>query len=149
LKKLQNKKGFTLLEVLMVLFLITLIIGLSAAVFSNALPSQKLEASAREIMATFRHARSSAISEGKWQTVIINMEARNFGIEGGRTRNIPDSVSLKIVDNINGEITEGAYRFVFSPVGVAEGGTVVLSTGKRVVSVDIDPVLGAVRSKVQ
>jgi general secretion pathway protein H len=145
---MQNRKGFTLLEVLMVLFLITLIIGISAAFFSNSLPSQKLEASAREIMATFRHARSSAISEGKWQTVIINIDGRNFGIEGGRTRVIPESVSVKVIDNVNGEITEGGYRFVFSPVGVAEGGTVVLSTGNKIITVDIDPVLGAVRSKI-
>jgi type II secretion system protein H len=145
---MQNRKGFTLLEVLMVLFLITLIIGISAAFFSNSLPSQKLEASAREIMATFRHARSSAISEGKWQTVIINIDGRNFGIEGGRTRVIPESVSVKVIDNVNGEITEGGYRFVFSPVGVAEGGTIVLSTGNKIITVDIDPVLGAVRSKI-
>jgi len=133
----------------MVLFMITLIIGLSAVVFSRSLPSQQLEASAREMIATFRHARHAAISEGKWQSVMINMNARNFGIEGGSTRDIPDAVSVMVIDSVNGEITEGGYRFVFSPAGVAEGGTIVLSAGKKVVSVDIDPVVGAVRSRVR
>jgi general secretion pathway protein H len=146
---LQTKNGFTLLEILMVLFMITLIIGLSAVVFSRSLPSQQLEASAREMIATFRHARHAAISEGKWQSVMINMNARNFGIEGGSTRDIPDAVSVMVIDSVNGEITEGGYRFVFSPAGVAEGGTIVLSAGKKVVSVDIDPVVGAVRSRVR
>jgi general secretion pathway protein H len=149
LKTGLNRNGFTLLEVMMVVFLTTLVLGLSAAVFSGKLPSQRLEATSREIMASFRHARSSAISDGKWQTVLINIDAKKFGIEGGRTREIPESVSVKVVDSINGEITEGGYRFVFSPVGVAEGGTVVLWTGNRTIAIDIDPVVGAVRSKVK
>jgi Tfp pilus assembly protein FimT len=133
----------------MVLFLIGLILALSAALFSNSLPSQQLEASAREIMATFKHARSAAISEGRWRTVLIDMNSRRFGIEGEKNRDIPEPVAVKVVDSINGEVTEGGYRFVFSPVGVAEGGTVVLSAGKKVVTIEIDPVVGAVRGRPQ
>jgi type II secretion system protein H len=142
-----NRNGFTLLEILMVIFLISLIAGLSSIMFSNSLSSQKLEACAREIMATFRYARSTAVSEGRWQSVMIDMNARKFGIEGGRTRDFPDTTSIKVVDSISGEVTEGGYRFVFSPSGVAEGGTVILSSGKRVVKIDIDPVIGAVRTR--
>ena len=133
----------------MVLFVMSLLMGLSAVMVSSSLSSQKLEACAREIMATFRYARSTAISEGKWKTVMIDMNARKFGIEGGRTREFPDTVSVKVVDSISGEVTEGGYRFVFSPSGVAEGGTVVLSSGKKVIKIDLDPVIGAVRTKEQ
>jgi|WetSurMetagenome_2_1015567.scaffolds.fasta_scaffold00488_5 Tfp pilus assembly protein FimT len=132
----------------MVLFLMTLIFGLSAALFSNSLPSQKVEATAREMIAAFRHARSEAVSGGRWQSVIVDIDNRKFGIgEGGKTRDIPDFITVKIADSVNGEITEGSYRFVFSPAGVAEGGTVVLTAGKKVILLEIDPVVGAVYSR--
>jgi len=147
-KSLLNKKGFTLIEIIVVVLLISLIAGMSVMSFSKALPSQKLEATAREMIAGFRQARSTAVTAGRWQVLFINIEGRSFGIEGsGQTRTIPDSVSVKVIDAINGEITQGGYRFVFSPVGVAEGGTVVLSSGKKSLTLDIDPVVGVVYSK--
>jgi Tfp pilus assembly protein FimT len=135
---------------IMVVMLITLIVGMSAAVFTSALPAQKLEATAREMVATFRHARSTAIAAGKWQSVFINLDSRKFGIEGsGRERDIPDAVSVMVVDLIDGEVKQGGYRFVFSPSGVAEGGTVVLGAGKKVINLDIDPIVGAVYSRIK
>jgi len=135
---------------MVVIFLFSLVLGLSAALFTNSLPSQKTDAAAREMMASFRLARSGAITNGKWQSIVINIDKKSFGIEGSnQIRSIPDSVSVKVIDPINGEITQGGYRFVFSPAGVAEGGTVVLSAGKKVVTLEIDPIVGAVYSRVK
>jgi hypothetical protein len=41
----------------------------------------------------------------------------------------------------------GGYRFVFAPSGVVEGGTIILSAGKKVVTLEIDPIIGAVISR--
>ena len=150
MKNRTHSSGFTLIEMIMVVLLITLIVGMSAALFTSSLPSQKLEATAREMVATFRHARSTAVAGGKWQSVFINIDAKKFGIEGsGRERNIPDAVSIKVVDSIDGEIQQGGYRFVFSPAGVVEGGRVLLGAGKKVITLEIDPIVGAVYSRVK
>jgi type II secretion system protein H len=146
--KRNDNKGFTLLEMILVIFLITLIVGISAVVFSRSLPSQKVDATAREIMAAFRQARSSAITSGKWQVLTVEIEGKSFGIEeGGVIRKIPDEVSIRVIDSLYGEVVEGGYRFVFAPSGVAEGGTIVLSAGKKVVILEIDPIVGAVISR--
>ncbi len=143
--KRNDNKGFTLLEMILVIFLITLIVGISAVVFSRSLPSQKVDATAREIMAAFRQARSNAITSGKWQVLTVEIEGKTFGIEeGGVTRTIPDTVSIRVIDPLYGEVAVGGYRFVFAPSGVTEGGTIVLSSGKKVVTLEIDPVVGVV-----
>ena len=142
---MNNRKGFTLIEIILVIFLMTLIVGMSAAVFTRSIPSQQAFSTAREIMATFRQARSEAISRGSWQSVVIDMENRNFGIEGKTAkRKIPDSVSVKIADSVNGTLIGGAYRFVFSPSGVAEGGKILITAGRQKIVLDIDPVVGMV-----
>jgi prepilin-type N-terminal cleavage/methylation domain-containing protein len=146
--KMNDNKGFTLLEMILVIFLITLIVGISAVVFSRSLPSQKVDATAREIMAIFRQARSNAITGGKWQILTVEIEGKTFGIEeGGVTHTIPENVSIRVIDPLYGEVVVGGYRFVFAPSGVTEGGTIVLSAGKKVVTLEIDPIVGAVISR--
>jgi general secretion pathway protein H len=146
---MDNNRGFTLLEMLLVIFLISIIVGISAVVFTRSLPSQKVDAAAREIMASFRQARSNAVTSGKWQVLNIDIEGRTFGIEGGARRALPEEVSLRVLDPLYGEVVTGGYRFVFAPSGVAEGGTIVLSAGKKVVTLEIDPIVGAVYSRAK
>lgn len=140
-------KGFTLLEMMLVIFLITLVLAISVSIFSNALPSQRVDATARELIATFRQARSTAMTSGQWQVLTLEIETKKYSVEGGSVRSIPDDVAVKVVDPVVGEIIQGGYRFVFAPSGVSEGGTIVLSAGKKVVDVDVDPIVGAVYSQ--
>ena len=146
---MNNKRGFTLLEMLLVIFLISIIVGISAVVFTRSLPSQRVDAVAREIMASFRQARSNAVMSGKWQVLNIDIEGRTFSVEGGAVRAIPADVSIRVIDPLYGEVVTGGYRFVFAPSGVAEGGSVVLSAGKKVVTLEIDPIVGAVYSRAR
>ncbi|MGO9379897.1 MAG: GspH/FimT family pseudopilin [Dissulfurispiraceae bacterium] len=145
---MSGDKGFTLLEMMLVIFLITLILAISVSMFSNALPSQRVDATARELIATFRQARSTALTSGKWQVITLEMDTRKYSIDGGGApRSIPDDVAVKVIDPLYGEIIHGGYRFVFTPSGVSEGGTIVLSAGKKVVDLDVDPIVGAVYSQ--
>jgi type II secretion system protein H len=139
---LLNKEGFTLIELMIVLFLITLILGLSAVFFAGSMPTNKLNAAARELSATIRHARSLSIMSGRQKTVAINIDAKRFGLEGSRYRDISSDIDIKVIDPLYGDIHNGTYRIEFQPGG-AQGGTIVLWNKKREVRVELDPVVGA------
>ncbi len=139
--------GFTLLELILVIFLMALILGLSTIFFANTLPSSRLNATAREISATIRHARYLAHIHGERQTLRINLDARYYGIEGMTQKNIPSGIILKVIDPLLGEIQEGEYPIIFNATGAMEGNTIVLSTGKKRVSIQLDPVVGSVLIK--
>jgi general secretion pathway protein H len=141
---MRKEDGFTLLEMLIVLFLMTLIVGIATVYFANRLPSSRFTATARELAASMRYARSLAQIKGEAQTLTLDLDAKKYGIEGRPEKSIPADVNVKVVDPVNGDIVEGAYRFVFPAFGGAEGGTVVLWNDKKSVSIDIDPVVGAV-----
>jgi general secretion pathway protein H len=143
----RREEGFTLLELILVIFLITLIIGLSTVLFVNALPSSKLNSVARDMSAAIRHARSLAAINGGRQTFTLNLDERTYGIEGRREKKLPDEVTVKIEDPFYGEVAQGTRRFVFQALGVSETGTIVLSTKKRSVRIEMDPVVGAVTIK--
>jgi len=140
----MKKRGFTLLELLMVMFLITLILGLSSAFFAGAfLPSAKVDATAREIVGVIRHARSLAQLNSERQTVTIDLDGRIFGIEGQEPRAFPPDLQVRVVDPASGEISQGKYSLVFSPTGGMGGGAVILSGKKKSLQIDLNPITGA------
>jgi general secretion pathway protein H len=142
--KIEDKSGFTLLEVILVLFIISLVFGLSTIFFTNTMPSNKLNATAREISAAIRHTRTLALVNSEKQTLTIDLDSRLYGLEGGMNKNIPNEINIKIVDPLLGDIVKGKYSISFYETGGIEGGTIVLSTKKKTVNIELDPVVGSV-----
>jgi len=141
---LRNRAGFTLLELLIVLFLAVLMVMLSAVLFTNTLSSSRLNASAREISASIRHARTLARIHGERQTVSIDLDSKQYGVEGRALRNIPPDVNIKVTDPFSGGVYSGKYLIVASTTGAVSGGTIVLWNKKRAVTIQLDPIIGAV-----
>ncbi len=142
-----SSDGFTFLELLIVLILVTLMLGLSAVLFGNTLSSSRLDAAARDISATIRHAKSLAQMNGEKQTVLISIDSRHYGREGGGTKALPKGVQIMAIDPFSGEVRQGEYRITFQPYAGVEGGTVVVWNSKRSVSIQLDPVVGTVMIK--
>lgn len=136
--------GFTLLELMVVLALITIVLGLSAFFFAGNLPSARLEALGREMAASLRQTRTLAKTSGEKKTFFADMDAGRFGIEGLGERALPEGVSLRVIDPDAAEITGGKYRIPFQPDGRGGGETLILTRGSRIVRVSVDPAAGAV-----
>jgi general secretion pathway protein H len=146
-RKVRERKGFTLLEVIIVLSLITLILGLSSVYFAGFLPRVKFEATGREMAALVRHARSLARLNGAMQKVIIDLDGRTYGREGQIAKPIPPDVLIRIIDPVSGEVRQGRYSLLFPPSGGIAGGAIILSRGKKSIRIDMDPITGAVLMK--
>jgi general secretion pathway protein H len=134
--------GFTLLELIIVLFLTALMVGMGIIAMTGRLPSAKLDATVREMSATMRQARSLARTQMLKQSIVIDLDARSYGIEGKISRKIPEEIRIRIDDPLTGDVERGVYHMFFSPHGRIEGGAVVMTAGRKVVSVRPDPVMG-------
>jgi len=140
----NSRKGFTLLELLIVLFLFTLMITLSSVFFVNTLPSSRLNATAREISGTIRHARALAQIHSQRQTVTIDLDAKQYGVDGRGLRSIPSDVNIRVADTFSGDVYAGKYHIVANTTGTVNGGAIVLWNKKRTVTIHPDPIVGAV-----
>ena len=140
---MPGSRGFTLLEMILVLLLAGIILGLSSfIIFGQTLPSARLNATARELSAVMREARLLAKVTGERQTVGINLDMRTYGIVGRGTRSIPANTGIVVRDPFQGEIRRGVYQFAWP--GDTEGGSIVLWSGKKSAMIQTDPVIGAV-----
>jgi len=137
-------RGFTLLEVIIVMVLITLVIGMSTVFFANTLMSGSFNTTVRDISSSIRYARSLAQIHGERKTFTIDLDAKTFAVQGKDAKEIPHDINIKIVDPLYGEIFEGKYQFTANALGGVLGGTIVLWNESKTVSIRPDPVVGSV-----
>ncbi len=139
-----GKDGFTLLELMIVMLLMTLVIGISTIFFANTLTSSKFNTTVRDVSTTIRHARSLAQIHGERKAVTIDLDSKTYWIDGKKVREIPSDIQIKIIDPLYGEIFEGRYQVVSNAMGGIQGGTIVLWNDKKTASIQPDPIVGSV-----
>jgi type II secretory pathway pseudopilin PulG len=145
--KLNAPDGFTLLELMIVLFLAMLMMGMGIVVVMNRLPAAKLDATVREMSALMRQARILAKIQGEKQAIVVDLDAKSYGIEGKKSWKIPEEIRLEIDEISTGDVDKGIYRFFFSPFGGIDGGTIKLSIGQKTISIKPDPIMGFLISR--
>ncbi|MEN6615742.1 MAG: prepilin-type N-terminal cleavage/methylation domain-containing protein [Syntrophorhabdus sp.] len=139
-----SRRGFTLIEVMMVMILIVIILGVSAVFFANRLPSEDLNSASRDLSAMLRFARLLAKNSGEPHQVFIDLDRGRYGIPGVQTRTIPKGISIKITDPVEGEIVRGEMTITFNESGGTNWGRITLSNARKALYIDLDPVVGAV-----
>jgi len=140
-----GSRGFTLLELLAVLVLMS-------AVVATAVPALvrtggiELQASARTLAAGLRRARSQAIQHSSREALSLDVERREFALSfEKRTRKLPGNISYTLYTARSAveSAERGAIRFF--PDGGSTGGRITLSSGQRVIRVDVDWLSGRIR----
>lgn len=97
--KTYNFRGFTLLELLVVLAIMALLTAMSAPAISGYLRGARLRGGARQVASALRLARQLAITERRNHTVHFNIDDRQFWVEQvgvlvGERRTLPDTIDF-------------------------------------------------------
>jgi len=150
---IMKYKGFTLLELVLVLFLMGLILGLALPFAVQTLDRVKLQSEARQIASTIQYARSEAISKKKLFTLNANINKNKYWLAIPKERKIIQSKflnkSVRIRDYIGteGSLTDENFKVNFYPSGNSSAGTIRLQSSldkgeTNVYSIIIDPITG-------
>lgn len=133
--RFRHGPGFTLLELIVVLFIIALATAVVTASLYRGEREAGLKKTVRGVYAAMRQARDEALLERRPVTFNIDEENGTYRIgPGGRTVSIPEKMSIK------GE------PIVFFPKGNSTGGAVfIVHEDYREYSVIVDEVTGLAR----
>jgi len=142
-----DARGFTLLELIVALFVIALAVGLVAPIVGRSADTLRGRADVARFSAMLRHARDQAITTRKAHAFVVDPAGHRATIiaapdEVRQTRTL--SADLRI-DAIPPE----ALRVNFEPNGVSSGGDFRLTTGRMRFRVSIDQLTGRVRIERQ
>lgn len=136
--------GFSLLELMVVLVLITTATALTATVISSGLPGQQLHGAAREMAAQLRYTRAQAIVTGKSQVFLLNADSRDWTAPNHRHGTLPKAVQIVATSARNEQPQNGVAAFRFFPDGSATGGRLKLQHDRAAWQLDIDWLTGQV-----
>lgn len=140
-----NNKGFTLLELMIVLFIMVLgfsVIGINLSSGNNATEHQR---AARDIVSALRYARGMALMTHKETTVTFDLNENNYTVANrDKVFAIPETIKVTVV-TAQSQLTEknkGSIRFFGD--GSSTGGRVSLKRGENVWKIDINWLTGQI-----
>lgn len=166
--KSRDHNGFTLLELLVVLVLISILSALVAPRVGNSMRNMTLKGAAQKIAASLRYARSKAVSEKETYIAVLDLKksslsiltaqaytgenAQKLSVDAKRKSarlkiyDLPEGIQLAKTKSGQRETDSGLLHILFFPNGSTSGGWIVLGNdvGKRC-RIEVDVITGAVR----
>lgn len=144
LTKRRASRGFTLLELLVVLFLISLMVGVAATRYSAGSESAELKAEARKLVALLRQTRARAVSESISRGVIIPTDVAGYRlVPDSMDVLLPESMHL-VIDPLSEDLSFAQPGIFFYPDGSSNGGSLTLATEKGSWQLDVNWLTGEV-----
>ena len=164
---LGKSRGFTLLELLVVVLIIGLISALVMPRMAASLPGVQLKSTARAVAASLRYARSQAVFESIPYMAIFDNSQKLLAVEpleelidtgesdrfriivdGSKLQKVyefPDEVEFSVSNNSDADKGRDLFPIIFFPRGDSTGGTIVLkNVGRKQYTITVDPITGAV-----
>jgi general secretion pathway protein H len=137
-------RGFTLVELLLVLAIIAIAMLLGAGVIGRGMDGLRLRSSANGIAAQLRFTRAQALATGEPQRFTIDPAAHAWQAPKERHGTVPARAAIGFTGAREAQPTEGLGAIVFFPDGASTGGRVRLQQGAAAWQVDVAWLTGQV-----
>jgi general secretion pathway protein H len=107
--------------------------------------TSELRASARQLAAGLRLARSEAVSERRETFLVLDVAGKRFKVDREpREHKLPSRLELKLFTAQNDLVSDNVGAIRFFPDGSSNGGRISVASGARKLDVDIDWLTGRV-----
>jgi len=144
----MRKNGYSLLELIIVLILISLSTALVTPSLSRFSKTIELKASAKKVSGVLRYCRSEAINKGLVYQVIFNPELREVMVQSidlneekkegdkkeelsGKTYSLPQGIEMKEVNLTSPQYPSDLPTVEFYPNGGSNGGSFLLNSQEQ------------------
>ena len=139
------REGFTLLELVVVLFVISLVMALALPSFTD-LGERRLKSEVREMASLLRYMNDSAIA--RKETYFMKFDLNDgmvswTGPDGKREKEFDDLSG--VTTQASGRVSKGEITFFFEPLGTRENISVHMSDGTDEMSVTLHHLSGRVK----
>lgn len=143
---MRNQKGFSLLELIIVLVIAGAAMGLVLTFSGKGASAADLKASARALASGLRAAQSTAMATRRDAVMTLDVDARAFTFSGDdRAHKLPEGIDMKLFTAASEVETERKGSIRFYADGSSTGGRITVSSGERKYLVDVDWLTGRVK----
>ncbi len=156
---LKNEYAFTLIEVLVICFLISIMLSVGIPTIRDDLLTDQLKTASRKIIDTVRGLREEAVQDGQAFSLFLDLEGKSMWYLRDEQMKQEDQDhpekdifklpnSVRIVDvwtKSGGKMTEGTIHLMISQQGYMDTTVIHLAESKDIKSIFFFPFLGSVK----
>jgi general secretion pathway protein H len=136
--------GFSLLELLVVMAIVSAALVLAVPRFSKTASAPSLRATAFALAASARAARAQAIASNQDVAFVLDFQSKSYGSSSGSLVALPPGISLS-VESAKEMVREAqGASVIFYPSGGSTGGRIILFSSLVRATVAVDWLTGAV-----
>ena len=137
--------GFTLLELVVVLFIVVLGFSVLGINLSSRNDSTELKVAARDIVSALRYARGQALISHHETTLSLDLSNNTYTLSSRRkVYPVPKSIKVTVITAQSELSGEGLANIRFFADGSSKGGRITLERGKAAWQIDINWLTGQI-----
>ncbi|MBN8885885.1 MAG: GspH/FimT family pseudopilin [Rudaea sp.] len=140
----RKSRGFSLIEIITVVFLIALAIGAVSISFSKSMSGAKVQAATRDLVAALRYTRGQAIVKGKETTFNLDLGGNSYQAPGKPTVQLPKNMRLTLYTADQEITSETSGRIRFFADGASTGGHISVLMERVEWRINVDWLTGAI-----
>lgn len=130
-------RGFTLVELLVVLVIAALVLALVGTSISRSVSGAEMRSAAHKVAANLRYTRTQAILQKSEQIFVVDADAKTFQAPEREMVQLPEEMGVALT-TARSELTgENAGGIRFYPDGGSTGGYVELESDNRIYKVSV------------
>lgn len=138
-----RQQGFTLLEMLAVLVLLSIAYTLLAAGITRGLSSVRERQSVTELMQGMRQARAQAIFEGRPVSLHFDLPKACYAVGQYPSRCLGSNMQLRV--EVAAALMGEKVAIMFYPDGSSSGGNVSVTSASREARIDVSWLTGSIK----
>jgi prepilin-type N-terminal cleavage/methylation domain-containing protein len=130
----RDQRAFTLIELILVLAMMGLIAGLTTPFLLATLERIKGQSSVRELVSSFRYARSQAITQKIPFEFHVSIDDNQYWLRNPETNEISEigkldpGIAITRFSDEEQDVYKGSFFIVFFPQGSASGGSIFIES---------------------
>jgi general secretion pathway protein H len=131
------KRGFTLVEMMVVLVIVALMMALVGTSISRNISGAEIRTAASKVAASLRYTRTQAILTKTEQVFLVDTEKRTYQAAEAEVKQLPEGMEVEL-NTARSELTSetvGGIRFY--PDGGSTGGNVRLEANGRIYRINV------------
>ena len=141
---MRTQRGFTLIEIIAVMVLLTIIATVVAMSFSKSMSSAKIEAASRDLVAALRYTRGQAIVRGTQTALDIDLDHNTYQAPGKAMVQMPKDMRMQLVTAEIEQTGSSSGRIRFFADGASTGGHITVFMGQRRWQINVSWLTGQV-----
>ena len=131
------KRGFTLVEMMIVLVIVALMMALVGTSISRNISGAEMRTAASKVAASLRYTRTQAILTKSEQVFVVDTEKRTYQAAEREAKELPEGMKVEL-NTARSELTsETAGGIRFYPDGGSTGGNVRLEANGRIYRINV------------